>query len=171
MEEKKGHGKVDGFEITRDGRRTSYCKFLRTEVTAVAKTGSDPFSSLITKVVRSLLFLFFPSLALSFFFSRSSGPSNCIFADRQWHIRCGWPAYRALGRSLIAFPLLFANDSNDQEPPRWPILHGGGKVTAGSTCSVLLRRNYFPNSICSKFGAPADIPRKFLKEKHAFQWV
>ena len=60
-------------------------------------------------------------------------------------------------RSLIAFPLLFANDSNDQDPPRWPILHGGGKITAGSTCSVLLRRNYFPNSICSKFGGPLRI--------------
>lgn len=56
------------------------------------------------------------------------------------------------------FPFYFANDSNDQDPPRWPILHGGGKITAGSTCSVLLRRNYFPNSICSKFeGAAAGV--------------
>ena len=145
----------------RDGRRTSYCKFLHTEVTAVAKTGSDPFSPLITKVVRSLLFLFFPRLLYRFFF--------LFFFVLVWTFKLHFCRLRMTHsgrmagvsgpglRSLIAFPLLFANDSNDQDPPRWPILHGGGKITAGSTCSVLLRRNYFPNSICSKFGGPLRI--------------
>lgn len=85
-EEKKGHGKVSGFKIAGDGRRTSYCKFLHTEVTAIAKTGSGLFSPLITKVVRSLFF--------SAFFSRSSR-SNCIFADWQRHRR--WPVLSVSG--------------------------------------------------------------------------
>lgn len=70
--------------------------------------------------------------------------------------------YRYRGRSLIRFPLL-SRIIQRSEPTQVVAFHGGGKVTAGSTCSVLLRRNYFPNSICSKFGAGADILRKFSK--------
>lgn len=73
--------------------------------------------------------------------------------------------YRYRGRSLIRFPLL-SRIIQRSEPTQVVAFHSGGKVTAGSTCSVLLRRNYFPNSICSKFGPVRIFYESFLREIH-----
>lgn len=143
-----------GLEFTGGRRRTRYRKFFHKELTRVVKSGSDSFSPFIFEVVRAPSCSFFfvsllSSIRIASRFRQSTAAPSMTGETRPW-------------QSLIRSSLLSRTISADDR--HTPAARGGGKVTVRSTCSVLLRRNYFLNSICSKFGAGADTPWNFPKE-------